>query len=459
MDATAAQWAEEEFGHARLGDKRRTKRLVKMAGQLVETPAGRVTQAFRSEAQQQAAYDFLEQPETRPAAIAAASAEAGARRCQSHPFVYVPVDGTSLNFAQVPDTCHLGPVGSRRKGARGLQVMSAIALSPEGVPLGLVGQKLWVRPKRRKRKPARQRPLQARETAFWFHVISEVNAAFDRADVTTRRWYQLDRGGDFQEMLEFVAATPHLVTVRSAQNRRLHHTERLLRETLSRSPVLGYLELPVSESEQRQARLARLSVRARRVRLLIKDRATGAWKELELGVVLVREVHTTPAGEKPIDWLLWSNHPCRHFEEAVAIVDGYAQRFAIEPWHRTWKNDCGIEEAQLRTRPALEKWATLTAAVAMRLRNLVHLARVEPQAPATRELTQYEIDAAILLSETTDYRPGEVPPIGKVVDWIARLGGYTGKSSGGPPGTTVVGRGLERLAGAAKVLETQARRR
>ena len=29
--------------------------------------------------------------------------------------------------------------------------------------------------------------------------------------------------------------------------------------------------------------------------------------------------------------------------------------------------------------------------------------------------------------------------------WIAELGGYTGKSSGGPPGATVLRRGLDRL--------------
>jgi hypothetical protein len=35
--------------------------------------------------------------------------------------------------------------------------------------------------------------------------------------------------------------------------------------------------------------------------------------------------------------------------------------------------------------------------------------------------------------------------IGAAVEWIARLGGYTGKSSGGPPGAITIGRGLERL--------------
>ena len=41
--------------------------------------------------------------------------------------------------------------------------------------------------------------------------------------------------------------------------------------------------------------------------------------------------------------------------------------------------------------------------------------------------------------------PDSVPTIAQAVRWIADLGGYTGKSSGGPPGSTTIGRGLERL--------------
>ncbi len=45
----------------------------------------------------------------------------------------------------------------------------------------------------------------------------------------------------------------------------------------------------------------------------------------------------------------------------------------------------------------------------------------------------------------TETIPEGVPSIAQAVRWIADLGGYTGKSSGGPPGSTTIGRGLERL--------------
>ena len=38
-----------------------------------------------------------------------------------------------------------------------------------------------------------------------------------------------------------------------------------------------------------------------------------------------------------------------------------------------------------------------------------------------------------------------MPSLVDVVRWIAQEGGYTGKSSGGPPGAIVLSRGMERL--------------
>ena len=75
------------------------------------------------------------------------------------------------------------------------------------------------------------------------------------------------------------------------------------------------------------------------------------------------------------------------------------------------------------------------------------LARTEPQRPASTELSDYEIKAVCALKR----RYGRVRvaarslTIGQAVTHIAEIGGYTGKSSGGPPGSTTIGRGLERV--------------
>ncbi|HVW28761.1 MAG TPA: hypothetical protein VHC69_25520, partial [Polyangiaceae bacterium] len=43
------------------------------------------------------------------------------------------------------------------------------------------------------------------------------------------------------------------------------------------------------------------------------------------------------------------------------------------------------------------------------------------------------------------------PTLGQAVRWVADLGGYVGNRSSGPPGTTIIGRGLERVLMAAEI--------
>jgi hypothetical protein len=52
-----------------------------------------------------------------------------------------------------------------------------------------------------------------------------------------------------------------------------------------------------------------------------------------------------------------------------------------------------------------------------------------------------------------------MPTIAQATLWIAQLGGYTGKSSGGPPGSITIKRGLDRLRPAALLLDALAAER
>ena len=95
-----------------------------------------------------------------------------------------------------------------------------------------------------------------------------------------------------------------------------------------------------------------------------------------------------------------------------------------------------------------------------RIERIKYLSRSEPELPAKIEFSTYEIKATIMLKRSekkrTEQVPNRMPTMGQITRWIADLGGYAGKSSGGPPGSTVIGRGLERVEVAALVLQTLA---
>jgi hypothetical protein len=103
------------------------------------------------------------------------------------------------------------------------------------------------------------------------------------------------------------------------------------------------------------------------------------------------------------------------------------------------------------------KWAIIMAAIASRIERLKHLHRTNPEGEAGSEFTRWEIAATVLMKrryrKRTDPDPTAKPSIGELVLWLAELGGYTGKSSGGPPGSITIRRGLDMIAPIAAALE------
>lgn len=103
---------------------------------------------------------------------------------------------------------------------------------------------------------------------------------------------------------------------------------------------------------------------------------------------------------------------------------------------------------------ALQKWALVLATVAVRIERLKLISRANPDAPATEAFSDSEIHAIIILKRRTGREiPDDVPTMAQATRWLAELGGYTGKSSGGPPGTVVLARGLLRVRAAADAIE------
>ena len=271
----------------------------------------------------------------------------------------------------------------------------------------------------------------------------------------------MDREADNAHVLSTLAQSGHSFIVRSNHDRRLESsdTQRVyLHETLARTKSKGHYELQVKGAPGRQARVARMVVRTRRVTLFVRDHTTNQRWLLTVNVVWALETRTTPAGEEPLSWMLFTDRPIGTIDDACEVIERYAYRWRIEDLHRTWKSGvCGIESNQLRKSAHVIKWATLMGATAARIERMKMLARSTPDQPASVEFTKHEIMATVFVrrytKKRTDPEPTDTPTIGEIVRWLADIGGYTGKSSGGPPGSVTIARGFERIAPNAKLLE------
>lgn len=456
--SAAELWAREEFSGASFGDSRRTARFVKMLGRAAERPGGALCDVFRIAKELDGAYDFVENDNVLVSDLEAAVGNAAARACAGDARVRVAIDGSSLSLTD-GDGSKFGPIGSIRDHGRGLKVISSLAISSDGVPIGILAQEWWARRdaprrtrKQTKRDRMRKKPAE-KETSHWLKNIERSAARLETAGA--RAWFQLDREADAWPMLTTLAQTGHWFTVRSAWNRLLKKTgpdKEYLRTRMEAAPLLGSYEIDVPDrGRRRQARRARMEIRAMKLTLVLREKMNGKRpRPFEVTVVWTREQGTTPDGEKPIDWMLLTSAPVGSLHEAHDVIEAYAMRWRIEEFHRTWKSGgCAVETTQLRSRNAVVRWATILAVVATRVERLKRLAREEPRRPSSDELSPLELELLIALKrrdkKRTETVPDGVPDMEQAVRWIADLGGYTGKSSGGPPGSITIRRGLERL--------------
>lgn len=451
--ASARSWAKKTFGDAQLGDERRTSRLIEVVAGVASRPGGRLTQVFKDPAQREAAFRLIENDAVEAREVALASHRATARACSDKDLVYVPVDQTGLSLVDRQGT-KFGRVGSNGTRRRGILAMSGLAVDLQGTTLGTLALECWVRsdepcPRWKQDK----RPAEERESHLWRRALDSTVAVMSEHAPKCKPWFQLDRGGDFGDVLSLAYEQNLLVTVRANHNRALggRHQKQLW-GCMKTQPVLGQMTVAVPAREGKPARIARLSVRAKKIPFLV---ASATQQRRSRPVELTAVYVTEPKGPKGgIEWMLWTTYPAKTAADALHVVKAYTMRWRIEDFHRAWKSShCDIESSQLRSVDALQRWGAITAAVAARAEHLKLRSRSEPDVLAETELSRLEIDAAIILSETKKYRRGDPLTLHQAVDLIARLGGYTGKSSGGPPGTITISRGLDYLSGAVKLME------
>ncbi|MBS1650425.1 MAG: IS4 family transposase [Bacteroidetes bacterium] len=409
----------------------------------------------------------MESEEVDAREIALASHRASARRAAKGELAFVAVDQSSLKLTDTQGEKGFGRVGAQAS-TRGLEVMTALAVSPAGEPYGLCGQRYWARGAKvahRSKRQRMQQPAQEKELGYWLEVMEQVRLVFAEEAPQTTPWFQLDRGADAWPILLAGLREGDLFTVRAAQDRRLTLAEgeeerRYLWKTLEGQPLLGRKKLdvparPARKPEKgklrpaRRARSAELELRAARVSLDLpgKNRAS-------LYALLVCETADSAGLEEPIEWLLLTSRQISTRADADLVLFAYTQRWRIEEFHKCWKSgSCKVEETQLRSAQNVIRWATILASVAARLLRLTYLARQQPSRPSSMEFTTAEI-CAIVLSSRSRHKPGDNPPIGELVLLLANLGGYTGKSSGGPPGPLVIARGLLYIEPLVALLES-----
>lgn len=449
-----SDWVSHELATVQLGDARRHSRLERMVSTMVDNPGGSIPGTFHTHAETAAAYRFLHSPAVDPAEIMAAVGRAVADRCAEQELVLALQDTTSFSFANRPATTGLGPLNGH---VQGFLMHSVLAVTPAGVPLGLIDQAVWARDSQgpRTRDLWSQRPFAEKESQRW---VTSLRAVHERLGPRTRVLSIADRESDIYEVFAEPRPDGCELLIRNSNNRRLQGgTASHLWEQLAAEPVAGELTLQLPRRAQEKPRTTKLAVRFCQVVLHPPHRRVGGEKlaPVPLTAVEARELEP-PAGKAPIVWVLLTTLPVADFAAAVQCATYYSRRWLIERYHFTLKTGgCRIEDSQLRDFEALTRLLALDCLVSWRLLWLTYLSRVNGEQPCTVAFTELEwrvlhlavreLDPLFLRHNNYDQSAGQPPPLHTAVRWLGKLGGFLGRKGDGEPGIKVLWAGLERL--------------
>ena len=440
-------WAEEEFGAAKLNDERLNRRLLTLARDFYERPQANLPQACQSRAKTRAAYRFFDHPKITMDELLQSHYQATLKRISEEKIVLVVQDTTTLNYSAHPLTEGIGPISPKKsKGAIGLLLHDSVAFNVAGTPLGLLDVQCWARdPKQFGKKALRHElPIEQKESQKWLKSFKQAGAAQKQCPNTTLISVA-DRESDIYELFHLAWNDPcgAQLLVRAEHDRLLADGQGRLWEHMAKQPVAGTEVLSVPRQGKRGPREACFEIRFVRVKLTPPSRKL-EFKELDITAILAQEVDC-PQDVEPIQWMLLTTMVVENFDQAVEKLGWYAKRWGIEVFHRTLKSGCKIEERQLGSADRIETCLAIDMVVAWRIFHLTKLGRETPDVPCSVFFEEAEWKALYCFVRQDPKPPDQPPTLREAIRLVASLGGFLGRRSDGEPGTKSLWLGIQRL--------------
>jgi hypothetical protein len=439
---TPQEWAAEQFGQLDLGDRRRTRRVVRLAGQMAGHPAASLPAQTGVWRETKAGYRLFAEADVTFEGLQVQHRDQTRRAAGQRPLTLLIQDTSELDFTHRRTAEDLGPIGDG--GGRGFLLHSTLAVDPAGggEVLGLADQRLFLRQPASEGETRTQRKQRPRESQVWAYSVAAVGGS----PAGTRWIHVADRGADDFGFFTACAAANVGFLVRAFQDRRMAagHTasapEGHLLTWARAWPVAGQTTLEVRARPQRKPRTAKLCVAYGAVTLFPPWLDREHPEPVRCWLVRVWEADT-PAGEEPIEWLLLTSEPVATWAAALEVARWYSLRWLVEEYHKCLKTGCAVEARQMETGHRLAACTAVLAIVAVRLLQLKLAARHEPQrrALAAGPADHVQVLAAYRGVRATDWS------IYQFWREVAKLGGFLGRKGDGEPGWQTLWRGWQQL--------------
>src|SRR4051795_10322827 len=454
MDATIHPWWEGELAGCVFVDERLGQRLRSLIERMAGAIGASLPLACQDWANTKAAYRFFSNDRVSEAQILAGHFQATRDRfAATDGPVLVIQDTTEFTFQReraeaVGITCRVN--SGKDKAGRfrmhtvcGLLMHTSLAVTTEGLPLGLSAVKFWSRQQfkgtaalKRKINPTRV-PIEHKESIRWLENLRQSMALLG---APARCVHIGDRESDIYELFCMAQELGTHFIIRSCVDRLAGDGNQTMAAEMDEVSVQGVHEVEVRNSKGR-VETATVEIKYRRVRVLPPIGKQKRYPALRLTVIQARE-RTAPADRPAIDGKRITDLPVQAREAAVEKLRWYALRWKIEVFHKILKSGYRAEEARLRTAERLVRLIAVLCILSWRVFWMTMIGRSAPDAEPGLALTDREMALLDGLVPDGGRRPRT---LAVYLTKVARLGGYLARGRDPPAGNTVMWRGMSRL--------------
>jgi hypothetical protein len=452
----AAQLAFANFASFDHYDPRISRRTIQVATEIFSCPGTRFSQVFKTKAAKKAAYRLIENhaldPKDLVSSICACSMKELKRK--GIKTVLIPQDTSSISTKDFED---VGLIGS--KDSSGFFFHSALGLTFEGIPQGLVAMKIFTRPKtpKKSRKEWEHLPIEEKESFRWLEIAKEVVSQLPSG---IQAIFISDRESDIHEYFECLIDLETLFVVRHSHNRRtINDSGELghIRNELASLPCLGKTDLLIPKGHQRKERIAKVSLQWKNVTFHIRSGGLAIHKERKpFSLNAIRIFEETPSeGVEPIDWILYTNLSIATLDDALDVLRIYTCRWRIEEFHLTLKSGMKVEKNRFESGQNIQRLLAISVPMAVKLLEIMYKSRKNPDLPALETLSEIEYKA---VKAVVKLQTGILPKsltISQAIKHIALLGGWMGRKGDGLPGVRTLWEGWRQIQFLVLVMEGQ----
>lgn len=451
-------WIQEEFSTINLSDPRLHRRFFKIASELANRPADSIHSATADWASSKACYRFFDNSEIDSSKILSPHFESTAWRCSNYDKIIVAEDTTYLDYTSHKSTKGLGNFFTiNDKEFKGLCMHSGLAMSPSGLPLGLLYNKFWTRKQTHITLNERTSlPLQLKESYRWVECGRQARELLADQQIIV----VADREGDIYEVYQDALDKNYDIVIRCRHDRRLDSGLKIAEE-LALENIRGTHSIIIPGNGGRKEKKVKLSIRFKRIELNshpqgAKNQHNKMRKNVELYVL------DASNDKDAISWRILTTLPIEKLQDAKDVLNYYKMRWNVELYFKALKTGCAVEDCRLGEGSKLVKYSALMAVIAWRIFWMTSISRNDPDISCENVLMKSEWKTAWWLLHRPKVKEGKMkmsdmpskpPSIREAIRWIAGVGGFKGRKNDGEPGLISIWRGWIKVLVGAEMFE------